>query len=499
MGIYITVYIPKYQKFAEKLRMSSYVLVFPYPSSLLCPSYLGRSLAPFCVLSQLTRCTETFVLAAYRSPTSFSAQPASSLFHTPTPSQPPSKRSRLPAPFPCGRPSLLPPLSPAMSELYGENEPMMRHSLGDDTPLPHGFDGEDDSTAGAAAEAEAAHLARIQERRERPRAPSTWTMVKRALRAAFAEFVGTFVLGFVTLSTVATASLLDPSAQNMSRVLVVACAYGFAYGSLVYALSYDGAAGKPNVRQLNPALTVTLTLLGRMRVVDGLTFLCSQYAGAWLAIAAVLGCYPDKIAKMTLLGTEAGRASASVLVGMLLLLLVTFTFFDRVRLHIRQGDSLFTHHPARPAAHPHREQRPQSQHETNCLLALASSTACAGVLAPVSHDFCNPALSLGVCYLTSQWDWIPLAGPFIAALAAAIVGKLCDWQFELIRGVFADPARGAVNGGGAAGAHGGAGAGAGAGAGGAGAGQGKPRGARRAAGAGAVQMGPVMDDQYDDL
>ena len=387
-----------------------------------------------------------------------------------------------------------------MSQLYSETEPVLRHGdLHDDHDDSHLDDNDLGGPSSRRHDAAArAHLTRLQERRERPRAASLWTMVKRTLRAAFAECIGTFILAFFTLYATKVAQTLEPNTVDPVRVLFIALIFGCVYGAALYALSYDGVGGKPNVRQLNPAVSLVLFGMGRMKLLDSAIFVAAQIAGAALSVVVAPLCWPDgdALAPIVFLSSTNGQVAASILVGLLFFVVVIFTFFDRTRLNIRQTDHYFTLQAsaAAAAAAPHREQRPQSQHETNCLLALAAATATAGVLAPVTYDFANPALSLAFAITLNKWGWVPLAGPYLAALCAIVVGRLCDWQLDHIRAVFSDAGRGA------------AGAGAGA-AGGAINNEGKhARGARRSAAAaaaaagGGVQMGAVMDHaQMDDL
>jgi len=365
-----------------------------------------------------------------------------------------------------------------MTSIYGDSEPMLRHSdpqLDDDINEP-------DDSAGADAAA-LAHMTRLQERRERPRAASMLTTVKRTLRAAFAELLGSFLLGFFTIYASKMGQTLEGNPLDPTRILFVALVYGCVYGAAVYALSYDGVSGKPNIRQLNPAVSIVLLGTGRMRFVDTLIFVAVQIGGAALAALVAPLCWPagESMQPSVSLVTVNGQVAGSILIGLLFLLIVVFTFFDRTRVSIRQPDHLFTLQSS-PSA-PHREQRPQSQHETNCLLALVAAAACAGALSPVTHDYMNPAISLSFGILTRHWHWVPLACPYLAALCAALLARLGDLQLDYVRSVFSD----------GGGARGGASLNGGA-----------KRGSRRAAaaagGAGGVQMGVVMDVSHmDDL
>ena len=100
------------------------------------------------------------------------------------------------------------------------------------------------------------------------------------LSAALAEFVGTFFLIFIGLSALYCAAMIGADALSTGSLLMLAIGYGFSYGTLVYAFSLNGGGYVPSIRQMNPALTLCLYLLGKLDAVKAGVIVVAQVRAA---------------------------------------------------------------------------------------------------------------------------------------------------------------------------------------------------------------------------
>lgn len=286
--------------------------------------------------------------------------------------------------------------------------------------------------------------------------------------AALAEFVGTFMLAFVTIAAAKTGMLLlytdGETKLSLMFFLYTALVYGMSYAAIVYALSFDGAGGKPNVRQLNPAVSIALVLMSRIRFLDFVVFVLAQAAGGWVGYVITPMALPHerpgsstKSLVYTLSDASlTNQLLASSFVSFVFILVVLLTFFDKARVSIRQDDQSIS-----AVALEHKEQKPQTQHEINCLIVLSVAVACAAVVHPFTFDFCNPIMAMGFSYLYGKWGIAANVGPYIGAVVAMLFGRLCDWQLVWVKDLYGSASRAAAAG---AARRRGRGAGAGAGA-----------------------------------
>lgn len=96
------------------------------------------------------------------------------------------------------------------------------------------------------------------------------------LSAALAEFVASFFLVYLGISAIYAANLVGDDALSTGSILMVAIGYGFAYGCLVYCFSLNGGGYVPSIRQLNPSLTFSLFLLGKIDMVKAIVLCVAQ-------------------------------------------------------------------------------------------------------------------------------------------------------------------------------------------------------------------------------
>jgi glycerol uptake facilitator-like aquaporin len=109
--------------------------------------------------------------------------------------------------------------------------------------------------------------------------------------ACLSEFLSTFFLAFVGLSTLHAATLVGEDALSTGSILMNGLGHGFTYGALVYALSNNGGGYFPSIRQMNPALTLSLYLLGKLDSIKSFFIIASQTVGTILGTLLVWMCF----------------------------------------------------------------------------------------------------------------------------------------------------------------------------------------------------------------
>jgi len=247
----------------------------------------------------------------------------------------------------------------------------------------------------------------------------------------------------MTLCAVYTGIIFDDPDRTPSVMflLYVATVYGMTYGAIVYSLSFD--AKRANIRHCNPAVTIAVYLMGRMKLADFFIYLACQYAGAWAATGLAPFAFPASVAtgnemrkidisKLVLSGIELKhQLVASILVSIVFLVVLLLTFFDRSSPVIRQDDADILSRPLDA-----KEQKPQTQHEINCLIALSAAVAATAVVLPISPDFMNPVLAMSFSFLSAKWLLAPNLGPFAASIFAMAFGRLADLQLKWLRSVY---------------------------------------------------------------
>lgn len=94
--------------------------------------------------------------------------------------------------------------------------------------------------------------------------------------AGLAEFFGSFFLVYLGLCAVYASNMIGDDALQTGSMLMISLCYGFTYGCVVYAFSINGGGYMPSIRQLNPALSVSLYLLGRVDLVKTVVTILAQ-------------------------------------------------------------------------------------------------------------------------------------------------------------------------------------------------------------------------------
>uniref|UniRef100_T1IUC1 Aquaglyceroporin-3 n=1 Tax=Strigamia maritima TaxID=126957 RepID=T1IUC1_STRMM len=122
------------------------------------------------------------------------------------------------------------------------------------------------------------------------------------VREVFAEFLGTFVLLFVGITSVAQAVLSDGKSGTM---LSINLSWGIAVAMGIFI------AGGVSGAHLNPAVTVALATLGKFSWVKVLPYIIAQYIGAFIGAACAYWVYLDAIGKMGMMVPETAGIFAT--------------------------------------------------------------------------------------------------------------------------------------------------------------------------------------------
>ena len=228
------------------------------------------------------------------------------------------------------------------------------------------------------------------------------------------EFIGTFLLILLGDGVVANV-VLNKTKGNNSGLIVIAFGWAIAVFVGVYASKYLGGGG-----HLNPAVTIALAYLGEFEMANVGVYIAAQFAGAiagaiavWIAYRQHFEATPDGNSKLAVFCT--GPAIRSPFNNLLTEIIGTFV--------LALGALLMSPSEVKAGAI---EALPVA------LLVLGIGLSLGG---PTGYAI-NPARDLGprIAHFLlpmsqkrdSDWSysWIPVAGPIIGALLAAIIFNL---------------------------------------------------------------------------
>lgn len=112
----------------------------------------------------------------------------------------------------------------------------------------------------------------------------------RGLWQALSEYICTFIFVFYACGSVVGAQYLFPPANGslMSGSIIIACGQGFSLAiSILCASSISGG-------HLNPAVTLSALLVGRISLIRAILFIIGQFGGAITAAAILKAIIPDQ-------------------------------------------------------------------------------------------------------------------------------------------------------------------------------------------------------------
>lgn len=248
--------------------------------------------------------------------------------------------------------------------------------------------------------------------------------MKDNIRLFTGEFIGTFMMCFFGIGAVAVTSL----AGTMTGNYQVGMIWGITIAIAIYVCRHFSGA------HFNPAVTVAMTVAGRMPLREVPAYLVGQFVGAWAAGMALWGLFADTVAKwladngVTMMAKSSAssiwcevfpNASATIVsnvvgacaegLGVFILVLVIFSLTS-------------TENTGRP-----------NSHLAPLFIGLTVSIII-GTVGPLTNAGLNPARDLGprlVGYMVGfgnlafSWDAILVytVGPLVGGILAAVVYK----------------------------------------------------------------------------
>uniref|UniRef100_A0AC34RR12 Aquaporin n=2 Tax=Panagrolaimus sp. JU765 TaxID=591449 RepID=A0AC34RR12_9BILA len=112
------------------------------------------------------------------------------------------------------------------------------------------------------------------------------TVKNELLRAAFGEFTGTFILVLI-INSVCAQQIIPRSGGNALINVNWGVGLGIAFGIAVTAKASGG--------HINPAVTIAMLAVKKIKVLNALAYIAAQYLGAFLGAAVTFAVYYDAI------------------------------------------------------------------------------------------------------------------------------------------------------------------------------------------------------------
>lgn len=244
----------------------------------------------------------------------------------------------------------------------------------------------------------------------------------KLVKELLAEFLGTFVLIVLGISSIAQAVLSDGTKGDILSVCI-----GFAIAVTVAVYVAGGISGG----HVNPAVSLAMCMLGRLQWRKLPVYVIFQFLGAFVGSAVVFGVYYEALMNYSggVLTVTGPNATAHIfatypapylstlggfvdqVVGTALLLLVILALFDNNNLRVPKGLE-----PVVIGLHI-------------LLLGLALGVNCGCALNP-ARDL-SPRLftaiagwGMEVFSAGNNWWWVPVVAPLIGAVTGTLLYEL---------------------------------------------------------------------------
>lgn len=217
------------------------------------------------------------------------------------------------------------------------------------------------------------------------------------LKAAFAELVGTSVLGVAVLGTV-TAIALGVTGRGLGALLVP-----IAAGTALAVLA--ASVGPISGAHVNPAVTVSLAAARRFPWRRVPVYVVAQLTGAFLAAGAVRWWYGPRAATIAHLGAPSvghGTTASQVFAADMIATFVLVVVIVAVTAHVDNARLV------------------------GPFAVGAALTAAVIVSGPIGNGGVNPAVTLAPMVATGHLDdwWVYVVAPLVGGVAAVLFLKL---------------------------------------------------------------------------
>jgi len=229
-----------------------------------------------------------------------------------------------------------------------------------------------------------------------------------------AEFIAALLLTICGVGSIWISALLEDDELQTSRLVFIGLVYGMVYTSLMYALSSTN-----NVRNINPAITLTLLFTRRQTFKQCLLLWAAQILGTLLG-GLILPCTLPK--NRTLNPYELLEDSTTFqqffmdfMCSFLSTFVIIITCFDQPLNKPIVVETDVTR--KRDAS----EKQPQTVHELNCIICGGTIFVCATIGSGISGGFMNPCFTVCLWAYTYKLKVAALFSPLVGSLMAFLV------------------------------------------------------------------------------
>lgn len=135
------------------------------------------------------------------------------------------------------------------------------------------------------------------------------------VRAALAEFLGTLLLVFLGPGTVVVTGTLGPGDLGAARLMAIALAFGLAVTAIV------AATARLSGGHINPAVTFTALVTGKLSLTRSLLYIAAQLVGAVVGALLIKAVVPGDGGT---LGATALAPGVGIGAGLVIEIILTF-------------------------------------------------------------------------------------------------------------------------------------------------------------------------------
>jgi glycerol uptake facilitator-like aquaporin len=243
-----------------------------------------------------------------------------------------------------------------------------------------------------------------------------------------AEFIGTFFLVLMGLGGVYASAIITHDTVTVDRQFYMALSYGFSYAAIVYALSFPSknSISPANARHMNPAVSLTQVLSGKILMDRFIFYVVAQIAGAAVGVFFLHYTVPRDEKDVTtsyplVEGLNNSQAWVmELMISFIMLIVVLVTSFGWLQRAPSLVDDVS-------------EVAPQTHHELNCVVLGGTVFVCCALGSPVSGGYMNPLFAMGIAILSGRYSMAAFFAPLISAAGAVAVAHIFGYRINFAR------------------------------------------------------------------